>query len=570
MQKSFWSSLCLISIVGAGVAAPSTSWSQTGSASTPPASAANPPAAATSGPTAGKADNSSDGASGQSTQSTTKADTKGDATKLRDATLAYNAGVEALNKNDLAAAETNLEKAVQLTPEDASFNMLLGYVRLQRQNYDDAITSLEAADRNASTLSPKLQASLQNNLGIVYWKKGDFSKALIAYKKALAINKDDVDARYNLAFGLLSQKNYTAAIPHLLQLQSLNPQDKAFQTSVNDGLAEAYENTDELAKALGAHKKIVELNPKDATAHYNFALVLSRTGRAKDAINELNSAIRLDPKNAAALLLQGDLYTQQKQWPEAQEVLEQYVKLQPQQFAGWFNLGVAYDYAAKFDRALVAYAKAEELQPKDPAVKNNVGRILFKQKKFDEAIPKLQSALEIDPEFDDARINLALTLAGQEKWDDANAEWKKYIAKVNADLNSPDLKDEKRKAILNNRLATAYGAMAENYLKAKLYADAAYAYQQLLSRTPDNIDAMNNLGLSLYHIKHYMEAAKEYQAIIKKQPKNAIAHNNLGVVLEAMNKTSEAVDSYRRAVKLNPNYDEARRNLARLAAGTPA
>lgn len=493
----------------------------------------------------------------------------GDATKLRDATLAYNSGVEALNKNDLTSAATSLEKAVELAPDDAGFNMLLGYVRLQQQKYDEALASFQEADRRAGSLTPKLQASLQNNLGIVYWKKNEFSKALTAYNKALQLNADDVDARYNLAFGLLSQKNYTAAIPHLTQLRTLNPTDRVFQTAVNDGLAEAYENTNELGKAVAAHRKIVELNPKDSTAHYNFALVLSRTARARDAVDELNAAIRLDRKNAPALLLLGDLYTQLRKWPEAQEVLEQYVRLQPKQFAGWFNLGVAYDYASKFDRALEAYAKAEEIQPKDPAVKNNVGRILFKQKKFDEATPKLKSALEIDPQFDDARINLALTLAGEEKWDEANAEWKTYISKISDDLKATDIKPDRRKA-LNNRLATAYGAMAENYLKAKSYADAVYAYQQLLNRTPDNIDAMNNLGLSLYHTRQYTEAAKVYLEIIKKQPVNAIAHNNLGVVQEAMNKTNDAVESYRKAVKLNPNYDEARRNLARLAAGTAA
>jgi tetratricopeptide (TPR) repeat protein len=447
--------------------------------------------------------------------------------------------------------------------------MFLGYVRLQQENYDGALASLETAKRlgtgtGTAKLDDKAQTSLYNNLGIVYWKKERYADALAAYKRALELNKDDVDARYNLAFGLLSQKQYSDAIPHLLQLRAINPNDNAFQASINDGLAEAYENTGKLKEALGALKRVMELNKNDPAARYNFALMLSRTGRVADAITTLVETNKMAPQHAPTLLLLGDLYTQQRKWDLAQKTLKKYVQLQPDNFSGWFSLGVSYDYGAMFDEALEAYSKAETIQPKDTAVKNNIGRIHFKRKNQEQATAKLREALALDPTFDDARINLALSLAAQEKYDEANEEWKNYIQKIKTELGKQDLIESRRK-IFMMRLATAQGAMAENYLKSKAYADAVKTYRAVLEITPDNMDALSNLGLALYHTRQLPDAAKIYRGIIEKDPTNAVAHNNLGVVLEALKRPTEALKYYQRAVQLKPDYSEADSNAKRLS-----
>jgi len=485
-----------------------------------------------------------------------------------DALKAYNAGIDALNKGDLPGAATQLEKAVEISPNDAGFHMFLGYVRLQQEKYDEALASLETAKKLGTAngnarLDDKSLTSLYNNLGIVLWKKQKFSDALAAYNKALDLNKNDIDARYNLAFGLISQKQYGDAIPHLLELRAANPNDNAFQASIYDGLAEAYENTGKLPEALGALKRVVELNKNDPAARYNFALMLSRTGRMADAITQLIDANKLDPKHAPTLLLLGDLYTQQRKWDLAQKTLRSYVALQPENFSGWFSLGVACDYGAKFDEALKAYDEAEKLQSKDTAVKNNIGRIHFKRNNQELAVVKLREALAIDPNFDDAQINLALSLAKQEKYDEANIEWKLYTQRVKTVLARKDLDEKARKAWLS-RQATAHGAMAENYLKSRAYVNAIKEYNFVLTISPDNMDAMSNLGLALYHSGQRPQAALMYRKIIKIDLTNAVAHNNLGVVLEALNRPAEALEEYRLAVKYMPNYEEAKANVKRL------
>lgn len=490
------------------------------------------------------------------------------AARSREAVEAYNTGVDALNKNDLTTAATQFQKAIDLNANDAGALMFLGYVRLRQEQYSDALTALEAAKAQSGRLDAKLTPILYNNLGIAYANLSRPSDALMAYQRAVELSKDEyTDARYNLAFALVGQKRYKEGLPHLVKLRDQRLTDKAFQSSVNDGLAEVYESQGNWALALASYKKVTELNPTDPAARFNYALALSKSGRLDEAISQGDQVLKMRPNHQPTLLLLGDLYSRKGNWEKAKQNLKRYVTGDEQNFTAWFTLGVAFDYTSSFDQALDAYGKAEALSPNDPAVKNNIGRILFKREKYDDATARLKDALKLDPNFDDARINLALVYTAQNKWNDAVAQWKVYLDSIRTQLQKTNISAD-AKTDLKKKALSARGALAENYLKAGAYANAVTEYRMLLNDAPDNLDAMSNLGLALYHTKAYDEAIKTYRQVIVKDPKNAIAYNNLGVVLEATNKREEAVQNYRKALQLNPNYAEARINVERLTTAT--
>jgi tetratricopeptide (TPR) repeat protein len=491
----------------------------------------------------------------------------------QSATDAYNKGVAALNRNDLTTAAAEFHKAVTLSPEDAGAQMFLGYVLLRQEKYPEALAALEVAKAQTARLDAKLQPILFNNLGIAYANSGRANEAIAAYQKAIELSKDEyTDARFNLAFALLAQKKSKEAIPHLLQLRDQRKNDKSFQSSVQDGLAEAYEAIEDWGQALAAYKQVTILNPNDATARFNFALALSKTGRVDDAIEEARKVLNVRVNHQPTLLLLGDLYSRKMDWKNAKDVLSRYVLANPNEFTAWFTLAVANDYSGDFDAALEAYAKAEALSPKDAAVKNNVGRIYFKRgekdpAKYDEAVAKLKEALAIDPNFDDARVNLALVHTAQQNWDAATEQWKTYLDGIRAAFQKPNLTAEDKIALKAKSLS-ARSALAEIYLKSGAHANAVREYRAILAETPDNLDAMSNLGLALYHTKNYDEATKTYREVIKRDPKNAIAQNNLGVVLEARGLREDAVAAYRKALELKSDYPEAKANLDRLTTTT--
>lgn len=499
------------------------------------------------------------------------AETPPSASNVQAVTQAYNSGVAALRAGNLESAGDYFEKTISLSPDDAMAKMLLGYVRLKQGRYEDALLTLEAAQKTASKLDIRSQAIIHNNIGMAYWNQKDYAKALPAYQQAIALDKTYADARYNLAFALLSQSKGKEALPHFTELAAKNPSDPMLQ----DGLGQTYESLNDWPKAFAAYKKAIELNPKDSSYPLNLALAYIRSdpngankARRDAAIQNLRRASTLNPQGAPAFLQLGLLLIEKKRWPEAQDMLRRYTVLKPDDFLGQFNLALSYDYAGnKFDDALKIYGKAEALQPQDPAVKNNVGRIYLKRKLYNDSIAQFRKALEIDPEFSDARNNLALALSATGDYAGSNEEWRKLIAQAGTDLKATGLTTSARNELWG-RTISARAALAENYLKSKQYADAALEYRALLKIAPSNVAAMSNLGLTLYHTKDYKAALTAYDSVLKLEPRNAIAHNNRGVVLEALNNRMAALAAYKKAVELKPDYSEAKSNRDRLLAAT--
>ena len=532
----------------APVAPPVAPPSATATAPTAPATPATPPAQtapATATPPVTSAAPASDAAN------------MDDATKLREATLAYNAGLAAIKNSDWNAAEASFGRAAMLSPGDAGAFSFLGYVRLQQKNWDGALTALQAAQDNGKDLDVAARAQLLNNIGFARWNKNENVPARAAFEEALKLQPDYYDARYNLAFALLSSDQFADALPHLKTLQAKNPDDAA----IEEGLGEAFDRTGNSASALGAYKRAITLDPKNENYRFKFALILLNNGRRDDALSALRELLTVNPNNAPALLQIGDIHLRSNNYTDAAAALRRYVNVRGDDFTGRFNLGVALDYGSKFDEALEQYGAAEKLKPNDAATKNNIGRIYFKRGRFDEAVAKFNEALVLDPAFYDARTNLAIVLAAQNKLDMSSAEWQTLATDAAAASRGANIADRKA---LEARIATARSGIASNLLAQNKFKEAADEYRKLLALTPADAEARSGLGRALYNLKDYAGAETAYRAIIAAYPKNANAYNDLGVVLEAKGDRAGALDNYQKALDLAPDHNEAESNVARL------
>ncbi len=487
-----------------------------------------------------------------------------DAERLRLATASYNAGLSSLKKSDWNGAATNFERATQLSPSDAGALSFLGFVRLQQKQWDAALAALEAAQDNGKNLDVRSRAQLMNNIGFAYWNKGQIPEAKTAFTGALALDSAYSDARYNLAFALLSNSDFKGALPHLKLLAAANPGDAAVQ----DGLGDAFGRTGNAAGALGAYKRATQLASKNTDYGWKFALALIKAGRAEEATAQLRQVLQTDPTNVPALLQIGDLHLKAGRYGDAATVLKRYVQLKPDDFTGHFNLGVAYDYnGTKFDEALEQYAVAEKLRPQDAATKNNIGRIYFKRSKFPEAVAKFNEALKIDANFPDARTNLAIVYAAQGKWEDSNAQWQTLASSAEASLRGATTNQQR--ALYSSRAATAHSGLASNFLAQKDYQKAIDEYHRLLVVAPNDLEARSGLGRALYLTRDFKGAEAAYRFILKTEAKNPDAWNDLGVALEARGDRKSALEAYSQAVQVAPDHSEARSNLARLKNAAP-
>jgi tetratricopeptide (TPR) repeat protein len=100
-----------------------------------------------------------------------------------------------------ANAEKNLQRALQLAPDDDFALYLLGRIRYREDKLDQA---LDALSRSART-NPNY-AETQYFLGVVLSEKGLRSAAEVALRKAIQLQPDNMHAHYNLAVVYAMQK----------------------------------------------------------------------------------------------------------------------------------------------------------------------------------------------------------------------------------------------------------------------------------------------------------------------------------------------------------------------------
>ena len=93
-------------------------------------------------------------------------------------------------------------------------------------------------------------------------------------------------------------------------------------------------------------------------------------------------------------------------------------------------------------------------------------------------------------------------------------------------------------------------------------AEALNANQEAVKLSPNDYEAINNLGITQKKLNMLDEAESSYRKAIALKSDYAEAHNNLGITLHAKGKTGNAKSSYLRAIKINPKYVEAYNNLA--------
>ena len=82
---------------------------------------------------------------------------------------------------------------------------------------------------------------------------------------------------------------------------------------------------------------------------------------------------------------------------------------------------------------------------------------------------------------------------------------------------------------------------------------------------PESAETQLAFGSNVAKKGLWREAAFRFQQAVSKEPNNARARNNLAVALEASGDYARALAEYKKALELDPNDNYIRRNYARFA-----
>lgn len=240
-------------------------------------------------------------------------------------------------QKDLARAREHLTQAIQIygnTPAAAPSHYLLAQVLIEQNEPGQALEELNSA----ISLQPQYAEAYVSQGLIRKWQHRD-ADAIVAFKKAVALNPEGFSAQFELGSAYLRAANASAAVAPLRQAAKLQPDDrptwyqlcKALQkagkadeakacqqelsTKISAGLATAaneltsteannagveMEKAGNLPGALQKYRVAVKLAPKVTVFRRNLALALCRLGRWDEGIAELREVLKEDPNDAQA------------------------------------------------------------------------------------------------------------------------------------------------------------------------------------------------------------------------------------------------------------------------------
>jgi len=165
--------------------------------------------------------------------------------------------IKAHEHGNLDAAAGLYEEVLRTEPNNATAMSNLAVIAISKRDYVTAEQYLGRA------LAIKEDAGTYSNLGVVLKARGRLREAIAAYRRAIELKPELVDAYHNLGNALRE-----------------------------DGQADAGAN---------AYRRVIQLRPNSADAYNNLGNALRDAGHLQEAIAAYQEAIRLKPHNAAPI-----------------------------------------------------------------------------------------------------------------------------------------------------------------------------------------------------------------------------------------------------------------------------
>jgi tetratricopeptide (TPR) repeat protein len=243
----------------------------------------------------------------------------------RERSLAFLLAGAVYAEADPDLALSNLSKAVELQPEDASNYYWRGHIHLEAKDYAAAVdnfskiielqpdnsdnyywrgrTHLEARDY-AATLSDFNQAlELQpddalsyQGRGITHMEQQNYATALADLSQAVALEPSDGDNFYWRGRAYLAAKEYEAALTDFSEAINLQPgnDDDYYWRGMTHLTRQEYD------AALADLSEAIDLNPDNAASYHNRGLANLHTKHYRAALNDFSQALDLDPTVGAS------------------------------------------------------------------------------------------------------------------------------------------------------------------------------------------------------------------------------------------------------------------------------
>ncbi len=286
----------------------------------------------------------------------------------------------------------------------------------QQGKFDEAIGRLEAL----AAKQPDAK-DLAHELGVVYYKKGDYLKAVASFKKALEENPSDSEAIQLMGLSYYLSGRPADAIAPLEKVQTWFPSANVDASYI---LGICYMQTKDYPNSRKAFAKMFAVSPDSAASYLFTARMMLRFDLDVVAEEYAKKAVELDPRLPLAHMLLGEIYLYKSRLPEATEQFQKELELNPGDAAVYYKLADAYTRAQKYEDAEKLLQRSIWLDATSTGPYILMGKVLEKKGEAALAVRALQRAISMDPNNSIPHHLLGLAYRDLGRTEDAERELK--------------------------------------------------------------------------------------------------------------------------------------------------
>ncbi len=422
------------------------------------------------------------------------------------------------NVGKFEQAEPYLKRADAIDANHYRLHSIRGQIASSENHDDDAIREYKfALDHLPSAVpeGPLYPVSLRLSLYEVYQKteQSDPAAQQLSAARDAMVRISEVDESNR---------------PEYLRLRSLIEADSG-----------------DFAAAETDIKQAANLDPKSVNITLNYASLLAKTDRPKEAVQMYDHALELDPANNAALTAMGYLAREQGDNEVAEKYFTKLKKLYPDDYVAYLALGDLYTAAHRFPEAQASYEKAHELAPKNALV----------------VAGGINSALE-SHELPVAKrwVDRAATNDATNQNPAVMRERERYLTRTGNYEESAQLGYKVLEKLPHDPEAPVY--LAYDLLFLEKYDEAYAVVQKYEPILPKDKDLRLIAGYYHTHNDEYQQAVVDFTEALKLDPTNPTGYMNRGYVLNDLREASQAERDFQEAIRLRPDFAEAHLGLA--------
>jgi tetratricopeptide (TPR) repeat protein len=477
--------------------------------------------------------------------------------------------------NDLQKGEGELKTAIKLDPNSEEAVTTLAMLYTDEGDTAHALQVLSSIPDSAR--SAKLYAAL----GAAYEQRKDYKSAVDAFRHAIVLDRDNLDAIRGLAENLLNDGQLDASLEQYKVIADSNPEDA--QTYVR--MAEIYRRQAKYDLALESLKRADTLVPDQAEVAYSIAAVYQAQGRYDDAIKILQELVKRTEKSEAgssnadrnnrAIFLErlGMVYREQENYTAAVETFRKMLPLGEENTRqGYQEIIDTYREAKQWPQATAAAKEAVQKLPDDRDLRMVLDAQLADTGELDKSVADIRSLLKGGPEDREVYLRIGIIYTRGKRYDDALAalakaeqlstkpEDKGYVSFLRGDLYQRQKMFDQAEAEFKKVLTTTsptdpQTAATLNYLGymnadrgVKLEESLNYI-KQALTFEPNNGAYLDSLGWAYFKLGKYDQAEENLTKAESHMTTDPTVQEHLGDLYQKIGRLKLAAAHWERSVQ---------------------